>query len=202
MQRYGVFGVGGCGLNEAVGNFRFCLAQNDSRLSLAFRLGLPRHGVFETLRNSHVSDLHRLNRYSPGICLLVENALEFASQRLAFGDHLRQFMTTNGLPERGLGTQIDRIEKILHFEDRLFPVPPQAEDDGVDINWDRIASQGGFGGHAGHTNTLVHEGAERLHDGKNVKYSWPAKTDVTAQSEESDLLPLPYHFDGEQQVKA
>ena len=67
---------------------------------------------------------------------------------------------------------------------------------------DRVASQGGFGGHAGHTNTLVHEGAERLHDGKNVKYSWPAKTDLTAQSEESDLLPLPYHVDCEPQVKA
>src|SRR5205807_9177358 len=134
-----------------------------------------RHGVFQTLRNSHVSDFHRLYRYSPRIGFLVKNALQLASQGLAFGDHLRQFMATNGLPQRGLRTYIDGIEEILRLEDCLFRVPHQPEDNGVNIHWNRVASQCGFGGYAGHPNALVHEGTESLHDGNNVKYSRPTK---------------------------
>jgi hypothetical protein len=67
-------------LRELVGDFGFRLAQNDARLPLALRLRLPRHGVFQRLRNAHVANLHRLHGDAPRIGLLVENALQFAAQ--------------------------------------------------------------------------------------------------------------------------
>src|SRR5207302_7821378 len=67
-------------LHKTVGDFGFRLAQNNSCLSLALRLRLSRHGIFQPLRDLYVSDLNRLHRDAPRIRLLIENALQFRSE--------------------------------------------------------------------------------------------------------------------------
>ena len=77
-----------------------------ARLTLALGLRLARHGVFQSLRNFHVANLDRLHRDAPRIRLLIENALQFAPQGFAFGDHLRQFVAADRFAQCGLRAQL------------------------------------------------------------------------------------------------
>src|SRR5258708_13583084 len=65
MERDRILGVTVGGLYKLVGNSLLRLAQNDSRLALAFGLHLPRHGVFPTLTNFYVAYLDRLHADNP-----------------------------------------------------------------------------------------------------------------------------------------
>ena len=59
----------------------------------------------------HVANFHRLDRDSPGIRFLVENALQLMPKRFALRDHLRQFVPPDRFPQRCLGTQRDGVVK-------------------------------------------------------------------------------------------
>jgi len=42
-----------------------------------------------------IADFHGLNGDAPRVGLLVEDALQFVAERIAFGDHLRQFVAAD-----------------------------------------------------------------------------------------------------------
>ena len=93
----------------------------------------------------HVADLHRLDGDAPGVGLLVEDALQLVAQRLALGDHLRQLVAADGFAQGGLRAEGDGLDEILDLEDGFLGVPDQPEHDGIHVDRDGVAGQGGFG---------------------------------------------------------
>src|SRR5579872_6928054 len=202
MQGDGVLGVRSGSLHEAVGDFAFGLAEDDAGLTLALSLCLARHGILEALRDLHVANLDRLYGDAPRIGLLVEDALEFATESLALGDHLGEFVASDRLAQSGLGGESDGLDEDLDFEDRLLGIPDHPEDDGVDVDGDGVAGQGGFGRNAGDADSLVDVRAERFEYGNDVAHAGAAQADIAAETQDGDLLPLADDFDGEKEVEA
>ena len=158
MQGHRIFCIGRRGLHKAIGDFLFCLAQNDAGLTLAFGLRLARHGVFQALRNFHVPNFDGLHGNAPGIRLLVEDALQFVAEGFTFGDHLCQFVAADGFTECGLRAEGDRLDKVLNFENGLLGVPDHPEDNGVDVHRDSVTGERGLSRDTCNTNALVHVG--------------------------------------------
>src|SRR5438067_4363818 len=120
MQRGWIVPVGRCGLRKFIRDLGFSLTENVSSLAFPFCLRLARHGVLESLRDSYIANFHGLNRDSPRIRLLIQNALQFAAQRLALGDHLREFMAADRFAQAGLRAEGDCLYEVLDFENAFL----------------------------------------------------------------------------------
>jgi len=96
----------------------------------------------------------------------------------------------------------DGLDEVLDFENGFLGVPDQPEDDGVDVDRNRVAGEGRFRRDAGHAHALVHIGAQGFDDGHNVEDARAAESDVVAQAQNGDLLPLLHYLDGEHEIDA
>ena len=152
--------------------------------------------------NFHVADFDRLHGDAPRVRLFVEDALQFAAHGFAFGDHLGEFVAADGFAQGGLRAHGDGLDEVLDFEDGFLGVPDHPEDDGVDVDGDRVAGQRRFGGDAGDADTLVDVGAERFDDRNDVAHAGSAQADVAAEAQHGDLFPLADDFDREEKVEA
>src|SRR5260370_27876176 len=202
MQRHRIVFVNGCRLRELFRDLGFRLTENDARLALALGLGLARHGVFEARRNAHVPDLDRLNGDSPRICFLIEDALQLAAQRFAIRDHLRELMPADRLPQRCLRAQQNCLLEIGDLQNRLFGVPDHPEDDRVDVGWDRVSGERGFGAHTGDADPLVHVPAESIDDRDDMESPWPPEARESAEAQYGYFLPLIGNLDSEEKINA
>ena len=90
--------------------------------------------------------------------------------------------------------------EILHFQNRFLRVPHHPEHDRVHVHRHRVARQRGFRRNARHAHPLVHEPAQRIHDGNDHEQPRPAQPAVPPQAQHRHLFPLVGHADGEQQV--
>ena len=62
-------------LGGQIGNLRPGGYRPPASLPFALGLRLPRHRIFERLRDVHVADLHRLHRDAPWVRFFVQDAL-------------------------------------------------------------------------------------------------------------------------------
>src|SRR5260221_13166076 len=111
-------------------------------------------------------------------------------------------MTPDGFAQAGLGAHGNGLHEILNFKNRFLGVPYQPKYDGVYIDGHGIARERGFRRHAGHANSLIDVAAERIDDGNYVEYAGTAESDITAQPQHRDFLPLVGHLEREQEVDA
>src|SRR3954452_25271949 len=202
MQRGWIVPVDRRGLRKLIRNLGLGLAKNVAGLALAVGLRLARHGVLESLRDFHIANFHGLNHDPPGIRLLIENALQFAAQRFALGDHLREFMATDRFAQARLRAQCDRLYEVLNFEDAFLSIPDHPEHDGVDVDWHGVASERGFRRDAGHPDALVHVRTQRFKDWNDMAKAGAAQADVTTQAQDGNFLPLAHNLDREKKIEA
>ncbi len=83
MQAHAVRTINLGGRFEGFGDLLFRLAQNDTRLALAFRLRLPAHRIFQGGRNNDIPDFDGLDRYAPRGRALVDDLLQIGVQLVA-----------------------------------------------------------------------------------------------------------------------
>src|ERR1017187_7353020 len=79
-------------------------------------------------------------------------------------------------------------------------VPHNPEYEGIYVDRHGGAGERRFGGDAGDAHALIHEAAQRIHDGNDVEHAWTAQSDIAAQPQHRDFLPLVGHPDGEHEV--
>lgn len=65
-----------------------------------------------------------------------------------------------------------------------------------------VAGQRGFGGDAGDADALIDVSAHGVDNGNQPKHARLAQASIAAEPQNGNLLPLPDHFDGEQEVQA
>ena len=128
--------------------------------------------------------------------------LQLLAEHFALRHHLVQFVPADGFAERGLRAHVDRAGVVLHFQDGLLGIPDHPEDDGVHVYGDGVAGERGFGADVGDADALVDIAADAVDDRDEVKDTGSAQTDVAAEAEDCDPLPLVGHADGEQEVEA
>src|SRR6202020_1377763 len=138
----------------------------------------------------------------PRCGLLVKNLLQLVAERLALRNHLRQLMTPDRLTKGCLRAQSNRLDKILNFQNRLLRTPDQPEDNRIDVHRNRIASQGRLGTDRRNAHPLIHVTAQRLNDRDNKKETRPAQTAISAEAQQSHLLPLIDYLDSEEKVNS
>src|SRR5260370_18966648 len=159
MQGSGIFVVDARSLCKFLGDLDLGVTEDYAGLSFSFGLSLLRHGILKRLWNTDVANLDRLYGDTPWSGLLVENLLQFASEGLAFRDHLGELMATDGFAKRGLGTEAYCLGEVFDFKNGLFGIPDEPEDDGVDVHGDGVASEGRLGANGTDADALIDEAA-------------------------------------------
>ncbi len=124
------------------------------------------------------------------------------AEHFALRHHLVQLVPPDGFPQRRLRAQKNGLHKVLHLKNGLLGIPHHPEHNRVHIDWNGIARERGFGRDAGHAHALIHEPAQRIHDGNNDEHARAAQAEVASQAQHRDLFPLIRHLDGEHQVQA
>ena len=190
------------GFGKLDGDLGFSVAKNQAGLALALRLGLLGHCVLQRLWDADVANLYRLDGDAPGVGFSIKDQLQLLTHGLALGDHLRQLVAADGFTQSGLGAHVHGVSEVLNFKDGFFGVPDEPEDNGIHIDGDGVARQGGFSGNRSDADTLIHETAKRIHHGHDEEETGATKTTVAPEAENRDPLPLLHHFYGEQEIYA
>ena len=171
-------------------------------MTLALRLGLARHGVFEPLRDLHIANLDRLHGYAPRVRLLVEDLLQLSPQRLAIGHHVGQHVSADRLSQRRLRAHPNRVTEVLDLQNRFLRVPHHPEHDRVDKDRHGIAGQGRFRLHFRHPDPLVNEITHCVDDRNDGEQPRSAQPAIHPEPEHGCLFPLGRNLDGKQEIHA
>jgi len=112
----------------------------------------------------------------------------------AMGEHLREIVRADDVPERGLGREHDGGVVALHLEDRLGSVPDHPEGQGIHVNRHGVHGDGLFSAEIGCPDAGIHEAGYPVDEGKNQKNAGAAQPVVFSEPQDHRLLPVVGHL--------
>src|ERR1700722_9147268 len=111
-------------------------------------------------------------------------------------------MAANRFTERGVRAESDGLHEVFDFEDGFFRVPDEPEDDGVDVDGNSVAREGGFGVYRREADALIDVAAQAVNDGNDEEDARAPQSSVAAEAQHSNALPLVDDLDGVEKIEA
>ena len=137
-----------------------------------------------------------------GICLFVQNALQFTAHALALGDHLCPVRRQVPIRAARFAAHVDGVDEVLHFEMDFSAF--HTSQNTMASTFTGTVSRVSRGFRHGQQPHFAPDrvGAQRFHDGDNVEDSRATQADITASRAQDGTTFHRTTLTGEQEIDA
>ena len=174
MQRCGIVPIGLRRFSKGCCDLFLRFAKDHTCLALAFCLRLAGHCILQVLRDDNVTDLDRIHSHTPGRRAFVDDLLKLLVDDAASNQDICQHHPADNVAQGGLGSPIDSAAVILYLQCSLLCIPDNPEQDGINIDRNRVLRQCFLRCEGRHHDTMIDPGCNRVDDGNNPKHTWTA----------------------------